>query len=78
MPATLAPTDGATGPDVSATVVAFSVNGVGLRLRTPLAVGATYTLSSFDTLLPPGLRIRVKTQRIAPNGNHEVGAEVVG
>ena len=62
---------------VPAVVTAFSVNGVGLRVAQPLSVGDVYGLSTFDTLIPPGLRVRVRTQRHTPAGDHEVGAEVV-
>ena len=82
VPATLTPNgaDAATpagGPPLPAVVTAFSVNGVGLRVAQPLAVGDVYTLSTFDTLIPPGLRVRIRTQRHTPAGDHEVGAEVV-
>lgn len=62
---------------VPAVVTAYSVNGVGLRVAQPLAVGDVYGLSTFDSLIPPGLRIRVKTLRHTPAGDHEVGAEIV-
>ena len=75
VPATLTPAAG--GPEVPAVVTAFSVNGVGLRVALPLPAGAEYALSSFDTLLPPGLKVRVRTHRVTPAGDHEVGAEVV-
>ncbi len=75
VPATLM----ADGPDarpLPAVVTAFSVNGVGLRVAQPLNVGDVYTLSTFDTLIPPGLKVRVRSQRHTPAGDHEVGAEV--
>ena len=75
VPATLVADGG--GPDVPAVVVAYSVNGVGLRVGQPLAVGSTYAVRSFDTLIPPGMTVRVKSQRVTPAGDHEVGAEVV-
>ncbi len=81
VPATLAlhadggPNAGAT--PVAAVVTAFSVNGVGLRVAQALAVGDVYTLSTFDSLIPPGLRVRVRSQRHTPAGDHEIGAEVV-
>ncbi len=74
VPATLT-ADGAA--PVPAVVTAFSVNGVGLRVGTPLAVGDAYALASFDTLIPPGLRVRVRSHRVTPAGDHEVGAEVI-
>ena len=76
IPATLTPTAGG-GPDVPAVVVAYSVNGVGLRVGQSLDVGATFAVSSYDTLIPPGLTVRVKSYRAHPEGDHEIGAEVV-
>ena len=64
IPATLTPTAG--GPDVPAVVVAYSVNGVGLRVGQSLDVGATFAVSSYDTLIPPGLTVRVKSHRGPP------------
>ncbi len=58
-------------------VTAFSVNGVGLRVAQPLTAGDVYAVSTFDTLIPPGLRVRVRSHRVTPAGDHEVGAEVV-
>jgi hypothetical protein len=75
VPATL--TAAAGGAEQPAVVTAFSVNGVGLRVARPLEVGSVHAVSSFDTLLPPGLTVRVRSQRITPAGDHEVGAEVV-
>jgi hypothetical protein len=83
IPATLVPTgaDGLAaerhGRPLPTVVTAFSVNGVGLRVAQPLAVGDVYALSTFDSLIPPGLRVRIRSQRITPAGDHEVGAEVV-
>ncbi len=77
VPATLTPDGAAGGPHLPAVVTAFSVNGVGLRVARPLGVGDVYAVSSFDTLLPPGLRVRVRSQRHTAAGDHEVGAEVV-
>jgi len=68
---------GADPRPVPTVVTAYSVNGVGLRVAQPLAVGDEYALSSFDTLIPPGLRIRIRSHRVTPAGDHEVGAEVV-
>jgi len=65
------------GRPLPAVVIAFSVNGVGLRVAQPLAVGDVYAVSTFDSLIPPGLRVRIRSQRITPAGDHEVGAEVV-
>jgi len=73
--ATLTAADG--GVEQPAVVTAFSVNGVGLRVGRPLEVGSVHAVRSFDTLLPPGLNVRVRSLRITPAGDHEVGAEVV-
>ena len=37
-----------------------------------MAVGDVYTVSTFVSLIPPGLRVRVRSQRHTPAGDHEV------
>ena len=79
IPATLLTDDGAAAVTVAITVTAVSVNGVGLRSPVLLRDGAVYVLTAFDSLLPPGTRVRVVSQRPAEDGagGFDVGTATV-
>jgi hypothetical protein len=75
IPATLIGADASTPIDV--TVTEISVGGVGLRSKQQLTLEATYQLSSFDSLLPPGMRVRVISQQPSSHGEYKIGAQTI-
>ena len=58
-------------------VTEISIGGIGLRTKEPLLLEQNYQVHSFDTLLPPGMRVRAVSQRQLPSGEFEVGAKTV-
>ncbi len=78
IPATVLTDDGAAAVAVAVTVTAVSVNGVGLRSPVVLRDGAVYALTAFDSLVPPGTRVRVVSQRPTDDGaGFDVGTATV-
>jgi hypothetical protein len=68
---------------VSVEITELSVGGVGIRSAEALEVGAIFSVRAFDTLLPPGTRVRIVSSRGTGGAGafgtgFEVGAEVVG
>ncbi len=62
-------------PPIRVTVIEISVGGIGLQSETELVLERRYQLESFDTLIPPGMKVRVVSQRQTGEGSFEVGAE---
>jgi hypothetical protein len=58
-------------------VTEISVGGVGFRCTKQLTPDAVYHLTSFDTLIPPGMRVRVLSQQLASQGEYKIGAQTV-
>jgi hypothetical protein len=69
--------DGYTPTSLEVTVTEMSVGGVGFRVKQSLNLQAEGQLTSFDTLIPPGMRVHIISQRQLPSGEFEVGAKVL-
>ena len=74
VPATLTPEGG--GEPLHVRVVELSVGGLGMSAVVMTEVGKIYVVTAFDSLLPPGLRVRTVSQRTVNNG-HFVGAAIL-
>jgi hypothetical protein len=62
---------------VAVTVTELSVGGVGIQAKSGLKLDAVYSLNSFDTLIPPGMNVKIVSQRPAADGGFEIGAKAV-
>jgi hypothetical protein len=76
IPATLVP-EGDNPSPIPVTVTELSIAGVGIHSRRELKPEANYHLNSFDTLIPPGTRVSIVSQRQLPDGNYEIGAKIL-
>jgi hypothetical protein len=76
IPATLV-RDGHPAEPLAVTIVEISVAGVGLRVKQSLTLGDICTLSSYDTLVPPGMTVRIVSQQPVGHGEFRVGAQTV-
>ncbi len=76
IPATMQ-VDAPDAAPINVTVIALSVGGIGIAAKSSVRINAVYRISAFDTLLPPGLRIRVVSERKLGENNFEIGAEVL-
>jgi hypothetical protein len=76
IPATLLPAGDAPSP-ISVTVTEISIGGVGIRAGHELKLENVYHLNSFDTLIPPGMKVHIVSQRLLPDGSYEVGAKAI-
>jgi hypothetical protein len=76
IPATLL-LEGDKPHEIPVTVTEMSVAGIGLHATQEVVIGATYRVSSFDTLIPHGLRACIVTQRHLPDGKFEIGAKTI-
>jgi hypothetical protein len=76
IPATLQAEGNPSAP-IAVTVTEISVGGLGLQSSQSLPLGGIYQLSSFDTLLPPGMRLRLVSQQPLPEGQFKIGAQTV-
>ena len=77
IPATLV-ADGEHPAPIEITVTEMSIGGVGFQAKVELKTDGTYHLNSFDTLIPPGMKVHVVSQRKLPdNGGFEIGAKVI-
>jgi hypothetical protein len=76
IPATLL-IEGENPTEIPVTVTEMSVGGIGFRSRQPLVVDATYRVSSFDTLIPQGMRASIVAHRQLPDGEFEIGAKTI-
>ena len=74
VPATLTPEGG--GEPLHVRVIELSVGGLGMASIKLAEVGKVYAVTAFDSLLPPGLRVRTVSQRAVDNG-HFVGAAIL-
>ena len=52
---------------ISVTVTELAVGGVGIRAKHDLKLEAVYHLNSFDTLIPPGMRVHIVSKRKLPD-----------
>ncbi len=75
VPATLVSSSNNIQP-ISIRITHLSVGGVGLQSHQELPLGEIYLLRAFDSLLPPGTRLRIASCRKNPFG-FEIGAETV-
>ena len=62
---------------IEVTVFELAVSGLGLRCKQELVAEGTYQLSSFDTLIPPNMRVHIVSQRKLNDGTMEVGAKAI-
>jgi len=76
IPATLLG-DGETAKPIDVVVTEISISGVGLRAKESLALDSVFQLTSFDTLVPPGMRVRIVSQQAGTNGEFKIGAKTV-
>jgi hypothetical protein len=76
IPATLLPAGDHPSP-ISVTVTEISIGGVGIRAKHELKLDNVYHLNSFDTLIPPGMKVHIVSQRKLPDGHYEVGARAL-
>jgi len=76
IPATLLP-EGEHPSPISVTVTEVSIGGVGIRAKQELKLEGIYQLNSFDTLIPPGMRVHIVSQRKLPEGNFQIGAKAL-
>jgi hypothetical protein len=76
IPATLIP-DGDAAVQIAVTITEISVGGVAFRAKTSLPLDGVYQLSSFDTLITPGMRIRIVSQQATSHGEFKVGAQTL-
>jgi hypothetical protein len=58
-------------------IIEFSNHGLGLQAGTSLTSGEIYQVLAFDTLVAPGMRIRIVSSRALPTGGFAIGGEVV-
>jgi hypothetical protein len=68
-------TEGANPTEIPVTLTEMSVGGIAFRSRQSLAIGTTYLVSSFDTLIPFGTRATLVARRQLPDGDFEIGAK---
>lgn len=74
VPATFTPENGGTA--VHGCVVELSVGGLGMTTHDIAEIGSVFVVSAYDTLLPPGLRVKVVSHRATSHG-HVVGAAIL-
>jgi hypothetical protein len=74
IPATLI-AEGSNAVPIEVTVTEMSVGGMAIRSKSSLVLNADYQLSSFDTLIPPGTKIRIVTQQTTSHGEFKIGAQ---
>jgi hypothetical protein len=67
--------EGPNPTEVPVVLTEMSVGGMAFRSRQSLPVGATYLVSSFDTLIPHGTRATLVARRRLPDGDFEIGAK---
>jgi hypothetical protein len=58
-------------------IIEFSKHGLGMRTTKALTPGEFYHVRAFDTLIPPGLRVRIVSVRSVANDGFIIGSEVV-
>jgi hypothetical protein len=76
IPATLV-AEGEHPTPIEVTITEMSIGGVGFTAKAELKQDAAYHLNSFDTLIPPGMKLRIVSQRKLPAGGFEIGAKVL-
>jgi hypothetical protein len=76
IPATLMG-DGENPAPIPVTVTELSIGGVGIHAEHELKLDGIYHLNSFDTLITPGTRVRIISQRELPAGKFEIGAKAL-
>jgi hypothetical protein len=76
IPATLL-NEGDSAVQIPVTITELSIGGVALRCKESLPLDRVYQLSSFDTLVPPGMRIRVVSQQPGAAGEFKIGAQTI-
>jgi hypothetical protein len=62
---------------ISVTITELSVGGVGIDSKIELKIDTVYQLDSFDTLIPPGMKVRIVSQRKSPENGFEIGAQAL-
>jgi hypothetical protein len=71
-------TGGPTGTtERTVKIVEFSKHGLGMRATQPFTPGEIYAVHAFDTLVPPGMRVRIVSNRSLQNEGFIIGSEVV-
>ena len=76
IPATLL-ADGDLRTPIAVTVTELAIGGVGIRAKHDLNIEGVYHLSSFDTLIPPGMRVHIVSKRKLADETFEVGAKAL-
>jgi hypothetical protein len=76
IPATLVGESSGTG-ELAVKIVEFSIHGLGLRANKQLTSGEIYQVRAFDTLVPPGMRVKIVSSRSLGDGGFIIGGEVV-
>jgi hypothetical protein len=76
IPANLLP-DGESPIAIEVIITEISIAGVGLQCKQSLPLDRVYQLTSFDTLVPPGMRVKIVSQQPAANGEFKVGAQTI-
>jgi hypothetical protein len=76
IPATLVAEGGHPTP-IAVTITELAIGGVGIRAKHDLKVDGIYHLNSFDTLIPPGMRVHIVSKRKLPDETFDVGAKAI-
>jgi hypothetical protein len=63
--------------ELAVKIVEFSKHGLGMRIGKQLTPGEIFQVRAFDTLVPPGMRVRIVSNRSLGDGGFIVGGEVV-
>jgi hypothetical protein len=64
-------------PSAAVTVIELSVGGIGIHCEASLKLDSIYLVNSFDTLIPPGMQVRIVSQRAVDQGGFEIGAKAL-
>jgi hypothetical protein len=76
IPGTLLP-EGDLATHIAVLITEISIAGVGLRAKQSLPLDGIYQLTSFDTLVPPGMRVKIVSQQPGANGEFGIGAQTI-
>ena len=76
IPATLL-SDGEGNRQIAVIVTEISIGGVGLRSKESVSLDRVYQVTSFDTLVPPGMRVRIVSIQPADQGEFKIGAKTI-
>ena len=76
IPATLIAAEGHPTP-IAVTITELAIGGVGIRAKHDLKVEGVYHLDSFDTLIPPGMKVHIVSKRKLLDESFDVGAKAI-